>query len=287
MKIFAILLLTLALAACSYATPAASPQPTASRGAAFCKLHIEGNSIKNSRGDSIVLHGANLPTLTEMQKQGVSIDTTLENLAADGARVVRLAVSRNELTPSFTPTALIPFVKRANELGMLVILSQNKISEKANNADFDEIDEWLRELLTYFNSYGGVWIDPIQSIENITPLRRRNIAQHFLDITRGLNADNVVVFNEPTWLLESDANINKPLIGANVIYGIDIEDMNRYPLERTAFIFTKWQNSRVATDERAIGMIALNYSRTAPNAQAIRSYWQAQNKLHPVNLRGC
>jgi hypothetical protein len=66
--------------------------------------------------------------------------------------------------------------------------------------------------------------------------------------------------------------------------------MNRYPLDAAPFLFTRWQNSRVAVDELGIGVIAASYdpdSAGPSNGAALRRYWRAQAAANPVDLLNC
>ena len=258
--------------------------------ASFCRLSVNGRWIEDEAGRRVVLHGANLPTLTEMNDSDQKPDARLRDLADAGAKVVRVRVADSEITPTFIPGPVSSFIRQANDLGMLVILSWGDVIRAPVNDGADAAEDWLRLMVDYLKNNPGVWFDPTDGIRDVNSKRQRAIAQRLIDVTRGYNATNPIVINQPNWLSDPDPDTRQPLSGGNIVYGIDVEDMNQYPLDTAPFLFTRWQNSRVAVDELGIGVIAAEYRKdsTSPsNGAALRRFWQDQAAQHPIDLHDC
>ena len=204
----------LALSACS-SRPLALPATPTPAVPQYCRLRVDGRWIKDAVGNTVILHGASLPTLDEMETGGPSPEQRLAQLAEAGGRVVRLAVDDPELTPTFVPAKLSPFIDRANALGMLVIVSFRNNPKTTVNSQADEVEDFLRLMMTYLRNAPGVWFEPI-GVPIDTP-KWPGIAQRIVDIARGYNADNVLLFGNPIWLRDGRG----PLSGANVAYGVE------------------------------------------------------------------
>ncbi len=258
--------------------------------ARLCRLHVDGPAIRDEAGRRVVLHGANLPTLTEMNASDYKPDARLRDLAAAGAKIVRLRVADDEITPTFIPGPVTDFVRQANRLGLLVILSWGDIVQTPVNQRVNDAESWLRLMIDYLKNNPGVWFDPADAIRDVSPVRQRAIAQRFVDVARGYNAHNIIVINQPDWLTDPDPDTRQLLSGDNIVYGIDVETMNRYLLDAAPFVFTRWQNSRVAVDDLGIGMIASTYtpnSTNPSNGVTLQRYWQQQAARYPFDLRDC
>ncbi|MEI7469806.1 MAG: cellulase family glycosylhydrolase [Chloroflexota bacterium] len=248
-KLFSLCLLL--LMAC--APPPSTPTPSAQ----FCQTRTEGRWIKNANGNNVIVHGVNLPTLTEMEKSGVSVSNRLRDLAAQGATVVRLQMGENEMSQTVIPLKIMPVVHAANELGMVVILSWNMVIEEVNNPQISSTEEWIRQLNVYIAREPGVWVDPINEIRSIPLARRRNVAQRYIDIIRGYNILNIVVINEAFWLLDTNPEINKPLLGANIVYGVrKLAQPAQWPVEQQPFLITDWDGGAYDVATAKIGSIA-------------------------------
>jgi len=255
-----------------------------------CRLRVDGATIRDEAGRRVVLHGANLPTLTEMEASPYKPADRLRDLADAGAKIVRLRVADSEITPTFIPGPVTDFVRQANRLGLVVILAWGDTIQAPLNPHVNDAESWLRLMIDYLKNNPGVWFDPADAIRDASSQRQRAIAQRFVDVARGYNASNIILINQPDWLTDPDPNTRQLLSGGNVIYGIDIETMNRYPLDAAPFMFTRWDNSRVATDELGIGVIAAQYdpdSTNPSNGATLRRYWQRQAARYPFDLRDC
>ncbi|MCS7062204.1 MAG: cellulase family glycosylhydrolase [Anaerolineae bacterium] len=261
-----------------------------SEAAQLCRLDVDGAVIRDQTGRQVVLHGANLPSLSEMSASTYPVAQRLRDLAEAGATVVRLRVDDSEITPTFVPGPLIDFIRQANRLGLVVILSRGDVVQTPVNRRVNDAESWLRLMVDYLKNNPGVWFDPVDAIRDVSPRRQRAIAQRFVDVARGYNAHNIIVVNRPEWFTDNDPELRRPLSGKNVVYGIDIEDMNRYPLGNAPFLLTRWQSSRVAEDELGIGVIAAEYdphSTNPSNGAVLRRYWQRQAARYPFDLRDC
>lgn len=258
--------------------------------ARFCRLRVDGPAIRDEAGRRVVLHGANLPTLTEMNAGDYKPDARLRDLAAAGARVARLRVADSEITPTFIPGPVTEFVRQANRLGLLVILARGDAIQTPPDQRVNDAERWLRLMIDHLKNDPGVWFDPADAIRDASPRRQRAIAQRLIDVARGYNAGNIIVINQPDWLADPDPDTRQLLSGDNIVYGIDIETMNRYPLDAAPFLFTRWQGSRVAVDDLGIGVIAAAYdpgSASPSNGAVLRRYWQRQAARYPLDLRDC
>ena len=289
--LFALLSALATLAAC--ARPAAVVVPTATP--ALCNIRVEGRWIEDSSGKPLILYGANLPTLSEMDASSYPASNRLHDLAAAGASIVRLQVDFSEVGPTFVPAKVLPFVQQANQLGLLVVLGWSTVISGSINDYVDDAEDWVRQEVTYLSNNPGVWFDLYGGMQAVSPTRQRNIAQRLVDVARGYRADNVIVVNDPAWLLESDPAINQPLQEDNIVYGLDGRagakvslmqvgagngfDINKYP-----FIVTRWDdnaNDRARLNSYKIG--ALVSSAPNPIPAALSGFWKAT----PADLSAC
>lgn len=234
-------LFALMVASCSFAQRSAPVLPTAV--STFCSLRVEGNRIVNNNGNTVVLHGANLPTITEIEASGLSSDQILRELANGGASIARLTIRASEVTPTFMPAKVVPFVQQAMEMNLAVILSwQNDTTAKVDN-QIDDAENFLRLAMTYLDKTRGVWFEPLRNPIDTNGMRRsapdpretqRAFAQRMIDVVRGFGGDHILVINHATWLRMEDVAFNKPFAEKNVVYGVsetlDGLDASRLPL---------------------------------------------------------
>lgn len=207
----------------------------------FCKLHVDGRWVKDAQGNIVILHGANLPTLTDMQASERKPEDRLRQLAAAGARVVRLAVDQREITPTFVPAKVSPFVDQANALGILVILVYRNDTKETVNTQADNAEDWLRLTLTYLLNAPGVWFEPFDT--PIDTPKWQAINQRMVDIVRGFRADNVVVIGNPTWL--KDAGAAASLDGRDIVYSV--ESLGGQPLDAAPFVLMGFDGANMPT----------------------------------------
>ena len=180
----------------------------------FCKLHVDGSVIKDATGKSIVLHGATLPPLAEMITSDRKPEQRLRELAGAGARVVRLRITEREMTPTFVPATVSPFIDKANALGILVILSYQNDLTLAANGQADNAEDWMRLELQYLRNSPGAWFEPFANKAD-TP-KWQGMHQRMIDVARGFKADNVILVDEPTWLAEGKAEVS----GGNLAHAV-------------------------------------------------------------------
>lgn len=233
---------SLALSACT-ARPLALPPTPTPLVPQFCRLRTDGRWITDGAGKAVILHGMTLPTFKAMGASDRSPEQRLEELAAAGARVVRVPVEDPEITPSFVPATLSPFIDRANALGMLVIVSFQNDPRTTVNSQADEADDFLRLMMTYLRGAPGVWFEPI-GIPIDSP-KWAGIAQRITDIARGFNADNVLLFGNPAWLRDGPG----PLTGANVVYGVPA--LEGWPLDAAPLIVLDYDGADPGAVEAA------------------------------------
>ena len=285
--------------------PAAIVVPTAPP--ALCSISVSGRWVNGPSGKPVVLYGASLPTLSEMEKSTYPAVDRLRDLSKAGASIVRLPVDFHEETPTFVPEKVVPFVQQANQLGMIVDLGWTTVLSGTGsyemdplNDTVDDAEDWLRQEITYLSNNPGVWFELYDGMQGVSPTRQRNIATRLIDVARGFRANNVIVVNDPVWLLSADPAVNKPLTEPNIVYGVDARanaqpglnqaglnqavtssgfDVSRYP-----FIATHWAGTPgdlARFDELKIGALAPNTANPIP--ATLSTFWKA----HPVELGAC
>ena len=280
--------LTTLLAACTAApTPASTPIPAnAPSTGAFCTLHVEGNQILDARNRVVVLHGANLPTFAEMTTSGPTPDERLKALADAGAKIIRLPVDTDELLPAFIPGTLIPFVERANKLGLVVVVRLHTDPKLDLNSQADESEAFMRQIVAHpVSGTSGLWLEPFD--RPLNSIKERSALQSMVDVVRGYQRDQMILVSDTGWMLEGDNTA--PLAGGNIVYGADVENMNRFPLKDAPFMFPSWMSRSVAEDDLGIGVIATSYDPNADglNGKVLREYWQKQNAKYGNDLLSC
>jgi hypothetical protein len=220
------------------------------------------------------MNGATLPSISEMEASSKLPITLMRELAEQGAGIVRIPILESEMSQSFIPLKVLPLVHEANTMGLIVILAWNVVIEQVNNAQITTTEEWLRQLTIYMLNEPGVWIEPINEIRDIPIGRRRNVAQRYIDIIRGYRMENVMLINEPYWFLESNPELNKPLIGPNIVYGLSKYDPTAgYKFDQYPFFVSKWDGGDMPETAK-IGTASLP---TAPLAKA-QAKWKQSDK---------
>ncbi len=197
--------------------------------------------MKDARAGIVVLHGATLPSLAEMAAGDRPAEERLRALAEAGARVVRLPVDPSEITPTFVPAVVSPFIDRANALGILVILAYRNDLEETVRKQGEAAEEWLRLALTYLRNAPGVWFEPFA--RPVATPKWRAMNQRIVDVARGFRANNVVVVNAPDWLRDASS---APLTGSNVVYAAS--SLDGWPLDALPFILSDFDG----TDAEAV-----------------------------------
>ncbi|BCX05139.1 MAG: hypothetical protein KatS3mg053_3077 [Candidatus Roseilinea sp.] len=241
---------------------AATPTPAVPQ---YCTLRVEGRWVVDARGNAVILHGASLPTLAEMAHSDHDATQRLHELAAAGARVVRLPVEQSEIAPTFVPAVVSPFVDQANALGMLVILAyRNDLGETARK-QAEAAEDWLRLVLTYLRNAPGVWFEPFA--RPIATPKWRAMNQRMVDVARGFRADNVIVVRAPDWLRDAS---DEPLVGDHIVYAVSsLED---WPLDVAPFVLTDFDGAGIrAVQDARVWSIATEAVRPADLA----ALWRA------------
>lgn len=157
--LFAALLAQVALVACAPHWTSESQSIAAemtAEAARFCRLRVDGPSIRDEAGQRVVLHGANLPTLTEMEASPCKPANRLRDLADAGAKIVRLRVTDSEITPTFVPGPVTDFVRQANRPGLLVILARGDTIQTPLNQHVNDAESWLRLMIDHLKNNPGV-----------------------------------------------------------------------------------------------------------------------------------
>jgi len=260
------------------ATPSTPPH--------FCTLRVEGNQILDERNRPVILHGANLPTIAEMNASAQKPGQRLQQLAEAGAKIVRLPVDEDELLPAFVPATLIPVIEAANRLGMVAVVRLHTKPENTLNDKADATEKFMRQVMAYpVSATSGLWLEPFDRPLNSG--KERNTLQALVDIVRAYRRELIVLVSNTDWMLDGTG---KALIsGGNVVYGADVERMNQYPLKQAPFMFPNWMSRSVAEDDLGIGIIATTYDPASEglNGKILREYWQRQNAKYGNDLLSC
>ncbi|HEY3290360.1 MAG TPA: cellulase family glycosylhydrolase [Anaerolineae bacterium] len=269
---------------------AAGPTRTALPNGWQCDLTVQGKLIATPNGKRVVLHGANLPTLTEMEDSAYKWEAHLRDLAGANARVVRLPIDVKELTPTFVPSKVVPFVRMANDLGMIVILSWDATITDPVDDRVDDAEDWVRLELDYLNNNKGVWFDLYNQMQDVSPTRQRNIAQRLVDVARGFRSTNIILVNNPAWLFDADTQVSKLLSGGNIVYGVNAGVVNTMTLginhvtDQAPFMITRWGNvsSPLSVDidnlkKMGLSTIVSSQLMDSPNIPSYLSDWWRAN----------
>ncbi len=259
-----IALAVLSLCACSGRPLAvmATPTPIVPQ---YCTLRVAGRWIVDAGGNIVILHGTSLPTLTEMAQSDRNAAQRLRSLAEAGARVVRLPIEQREITPTFVPAVVSPFIDQANALGMLVVLAYRNDPGETVRKQGEAAEEWLRLALTYLRSAPGVWLEPFA--RPIATPKWRAMNQRMVDVARGYRADNIIVVRAPDWLRDAS---DEPLVGDHIVYAVSsLED---WPLDVAPFVLTDFDGAGIrAVQDARVWSIATEAVRPADLA----ALWRA------------
>jgi hypothetical protein len=246
-------------------TVQATPTPATAQ---FCTLRVDGRFVKDESGRALVLHGVQLPTLTEMMSSDRKPDQQLKELAAAGAKVVRVLIREPEITPTFVPAVLSPFVDQANALGMLVIIAYDNDTDFSTRGRLNDVSEkaedWLRLAMTYLLKSPGIVYEPF----NVPPADSPKwpaIAQRMVDVVRGFGAQTVMLIGEPAWLKTG----GELLKGDNVAYAVTA--LEGYPVDAAPFVVQPFDGSNIEAIQAAQAWTL------APEASAggLSSLWQS------------
>lgn len=226
-------------------TVQATPTPATAQ---FCALRVDGRSVKDEAGKTLVLHGAQLPTLTEMNDSDRKPEQRLNELAAAGAKTVRILVREPEMTPTFVPATLSPFVDRANALGMLVILAYDNNTDFSSNSKLNDVSEkaedWLRLAMTYLLKSPGIAYEPFATPPAQSP-KWPAVAQRMVDVVRGFGANTLLLIAEPAWLKNGGALLK----GENVAYSV--ASLDGYPVNAAPFVVQPFEGSSIESIQSA------------------------------------
>ena len=277
------------LAACAQPNPSAERRATpAAATPSFCQLRVEGNQIVDEKNRPVVLHGANLPTIAEMNASDQKPEQRLKQLADAGAKLVRLPVDESELLPAFVPGTLVPVIESANRLGMVVVVRLRNNPENGINEQADETEAFMRQIMVYpVSMSSGVWLEPFD--KPVGSVKERSTLQSLVDVVRGYRRELMVLISNTGWMIDGSGT---PLItGGNIVYGADVENMSRYLnlFKQAPFVFPNWMSRSVAEDDLGIGIIATSYDPTSEglNGKILREYWQRQNAKYGNDLLSC
>ncbi|MCX6018498.1 MAG: hypothetical protein NTZ50_08355 [Chloroflexi bacterium] len=193
-----------------------------------CRLSTRGAQLVNEAGAALILRGPDLPSILGMERAGQSPDRVLEDAVRAGAGVVRVAVVDAEFTPTYVPLKLLPLAKKADALGIVLILSWRNDPSAKLDKQADDAEDFLRLAVPALRAYDGVWIDPFHDELTAPDARRRAVAVRMIDIVRGLGDDRIMVINNAEWLLASDADTRARAPHSNVLYGVrSLQNWNR------------------------------------------------------------
>lgn len=246
-------------------TVRATPTPASAQ---FCTLQVTGRFVKDEAGKVLLMHGAQLPTLTEMIESDRKPEQRLRELAAGGAKVVRILVREHEMTPTFVPATLSPFIDQANALGLLVIIAYDNDTDFSSNSKLNDIaekaEDWLRLAMTYLLKSPGIWYEPFATPPAQSP-KWPAVAQRMVDVVRGFGANTVMLIDEPAWLKSGGVLLK----GDNVAYSV--ASLDGYPIDAAPFVVQPFDGKHVESIQTA------QVWTLAPESQAgaLASLWKS------------
>ena len=258
---------TVMLMGCTARPLTVQSTPTPAR-AQFCTMRVDGRFVKDEAGTKLVMHGAQLPTLTEMIESDRQPEQRLRELAAGGAKVVRVLVREHELSPTFVPATLSPFIDQANALGLLVILAYDNDTDFGSTSKINDIaekaEDWLRLAMTYLLKSPGIWYEPFVAPPAQSP-KWPAVAQRMVDVMRGFGADTVMLIDEPAWLKRGGALLK----GGNVAYSV--ASLEGYPINDAPFVLQPFDGNSAETIQSAqVWTLA-----PEPQAGALSELWKS------------
>ncbi len=183
-------------------------------------LRVEGNALKNVRGESAVLHGVSLPSLAELTAAGQDPIQVLEAHASNGASVARFAVDDAELVPVYVPLKLLPLVERAEALNVVLVLAFRNVPTDKLDKQIDQAEDFLRLAVPALRRHPSVWLEPLDQRVEAPEGRRRTIAERLVDVVRGQGDNRVVLIGDASWLSSPDPAINAPFRQRNIVYAV-------------------------------------------------------------------
>lgn len=209
----------LALAAL-FALTACSAAPAARTNAAACRIAARDVGLVNAAGAPVTLRGPDLPSVLGMERAGQSVDAILQEAAARGAGIVRVAVVDAEFTPTYVPLKLLPLVQKAEALGLTLILSWRNDPSLKLNKQVDDAEDFVRLVVPALRAYPNVWLDPFHDPLDVPLARQRAVAVRMVDIVRGLGDGRILVLHNAAWLNDPDPTTREFLSDAAVLYGV-------------------------------------------------------------------
>ena len=102
------------------------------------------------------------------------------------------------------------------------------------------------------------------------------LARH---VARGFRANNIIVINNPAWMLSPDGAI-PPLTGDNIVYGLSaLSGADTYPIEQYPFMLTRWQvdASNLSTQTAEVQQLNLGTIATDTMANELSEFWKANS----------
>jgi hypothetical protein len=186
----------------------------------------------------VMLAGGTLPAIRDMEQSGRTPEARLSALTGAGARIVRLPVMLDELTPTFVPAKVVPLARQAQSQGAVLVLSFFGDPAHPDQMQADDAEDFISLMLTYLKNSPNIWLEPINApLPSYDIARRRSIDQRMLDLMRGNKAANVMVVHNPRWMIEAPAAFQRPLIGDGVVYSADASlDAAKLPLSAVPFL---------------------------------------------------
>lgn len=212
-RLVALAALVLTTASCAAPTPVRSS-------ASVCRIASREAGLVNGRGERVVLRGPDLPAALGMERAGQSVEKILEEAAARGAGVVRVAVVDAEFTPTYVPLKLLPLVQKADALGLALILSWRNDPSLKLNKQVDDAEDFVRLLVPALRAYPNVWLDPFHDFPDAPVGRQRAVAERMVDIVRGLGDGRIVVLRSAAWMNDADPAVRELLSDPAVLYGV-------------------------------------------------------------------
>ncbi len=193
-------------------------------------LHVEGNQLKDSAGNQVVLHGV---SFREISWGGLNVNSLLDKItnANDKAshspgwytRLVRMPIDPGTSDwNQYNQNVIKPAVDYATQKGLYVILDLHYVDETTNNVN--NTNNCWRTLAPFYKNYPNVIFEPYNEPINLHGDQSwtlfKPIMQAWVDTIRRYAPRNIIFAGSPQWdQIMGDADTDS-LTGGNIVYVI-------------------------------------------------------------------
>lgn len=206
------------------------------------KLHVEGRILKDINGDTVMLRGASLGDITSQNYYNLGGKSAVQMLdvLTDTASGWHINMVRVPIHPDvdwtgpdgwaqisheeFDTTQLKPFIDRATELGIYVIIDLHFIGNSTGKDHLgkyvdDRLLDFWKFIAPRYSSYDNVMYElfnePTDDCNDWGAWVDR--AQYWVDIIRSYSS-NIVWVGCPCWSQQIGGSADDPITGGNIGY---------------------------------------------------------------------